>query len=458
MLPKNLNYQNKVNSAPAKSYKSNIQPQNGTAYPDLGNGNSNILYFNIPTRNNLTMDTLNSYLRFDLQYTNKSGTNQAGVVLDKCGAHGLIQRIRIYHGSNLLEDIDNYGMLVKMLYDLQLDYGSAYGKYNITTGTKVELTSNALGPDDRITNSGEALNSGVAIPINSISPWRTYCLNLISIMGSLTDKYFPLFECTTAPIRLEIWLVDNVTKAFLSTSATASVDTYSLKNVEFVASMVEISDEAVGIVRGASQGQLQYVINGWRNYGWVTPQLAQNATTEINMPIPAKFSSLKGLFSTFRDQGTGAVQMFPYSSGTLGTFNQYYFRIGSIINPPKAPYSLPEAFCELMKGIQPLGDVGSSPTINLDTYNKATQTAITSMANAGQGISNSFYIGLDLENYPASEKGNFYSGYNTNTDDVFLVYNFTVDPSLNNKTARIDTFAHFDALLEFSNGTCYLKF
>jgi hypothetical protein len=147
-----------------------------------------------------------------------------------------------------------------MLYDLQLEYGSMFGKYNITTGTRAEVLASTT-VNDFIINAGEVFNSGTAIPVSSSTAYRTYCLNLISILGSLNDKYFPLFECTSAPLRLEIWLVDNVTKALASSSATAGADTYSLQNVEFVCSMVEISDQAIGVIRGSQGGKpLQYIL------------------------------------------------------------------------------------------------------------------------------------------------------------------------------------------------------
>ena len=59
---------------------------------------------------------------------------------DSCGAHGLIQRIRVVHGSNVLSDIDNYGLLAKILFDLQVPTDSSYGKYNILAGTRNDLT------------------------------------------------------------------------------------------------------------------------------------------------------------------------------------------------------------------------------------------------------------------------------------------------------------------------------
>ena len=66
MLPKNLKYGNKVESAPAKSYRSNIQPQSGTGPYNLGD----IITINIPTRANLVLATTESVLKITANYLN----------------------------------------------------------------------------------------------------------------------------------------------------------------------------------------------------------------------------------------------------------------------------------------------------------------------------------------------------------------------------------------------------
>ena len=72
-----------------------------------------------------------SFLKFSLNQFTNAGANPTVYRWDSCGAHGLIQRIRVFHGSNLLSDIDNYGVLSKILFDLQVPTDSSYGKYNI---------------------------------------------------------------------------------------------------------------------------------------------------------------------------------------------------------------------------------------------------------------------------------------------------------------------------------------
>ena len=62
MLPKTLKYGSKIESAYARSMRSNIAPQNGTS----GYGLGDTIIINIPTRNNLCLVPSESYLKFSM--------------------------------------------------------------------------------------------------------------------------------------------------------------------------------------------------------------------------------------------------------------------------------------------------------------------------------------------------------------------------------------------------------
>ena len=81
MLPKNLKYQNKVESASANAYTSNIAPQNGTGPYSSGQ----TIIINIPTRSNLCLIGSESTLKFSLTVT-PAATAQY-VRLDRGGAN-----------------------------------------------------------------------------------------------------------------------------------------------------------------------------------------------------------------------------------------------------------------------------------------------------------------------------------------------------------------------------------
>ena len=85
-----------------------------------------------------------SYLKFSAVITNNSGNAANYYRFDSNGAHGFIRRIRVFHGSNLLEDIDNYEVLAKMMFDIQAPFDAVQGKFNITSGTRAEMALNTV--------------------------------------------------------------------------------------------------------------------------------------------------------------------------------------------------------------------------------------------------------------------------------------------------------------------------
>jgi len=231
MLPRNLSYGSKVESSAARSYRTNIQPQNGTGNYNAGD----TIIINIPTRNNLVFVPSESYIKFT--HTVTAGANLNYARFDSCGAHGLIQRIRVFHGSNLLSDIDNYGILSKILFDTQVSTDATYGKYNILAGTRNDLTLQF--PVVTAGETAQANNptfSGIKLPVlqansgyrmnnaqvaNGGTTAQTFCLNLITLAGTLCkDKYFPLFACTSAPLRVEIQLVPNLQTGMCTSAAS----------------------------------------------------------------------------------------------------------------------------------------------------------------------------------------------------------------------------------------------
>ena len=145
--------------------------------------------------------------------------------------------------------------------------------------------------------------------------------------------------------------------------------------------------------------------------------------------------------------------------------SQYFFRIGSQVLPSKVPDSVAEMFSEVCKAIGSMSDLNHEPSIELASYTQdvpianagdsnvlASNTYQTSTVNSG-----SFYVGLDLENYANADKSAIFSGWNSNTDDIFFVPTFDANnPAI--AAARLDAFALFDTVIVFENGTCYVKY
>lgn len=450
MLPKNLQYQNKVESASARAYTSAIQPQNGTG-PYVPN---NTITINIPTSPNTVLVPSESFLKFDLGGITNGAVASAYLRLDKAGAHGVIQRIRTTHGSQELENLDNYGALVGEMMSLQQSGDSSTGKLNILAGLGAGLNSSANN-EVYSTTVGERLNGYVALGGNAVNPSRTYCITLMSLVGSLSPQYIPLFEMTSAPLTISLQLVSSVYK-FLNCAVGLTADNFTISNVEFIGSFIELSDDSISIIRNSLGGSpLQYVIQSYANYP--ANATLPNSNTSVSLPVPAKFASLRSLFCIMRSRADGALTFFPLSS-THFNLIEWRLRIGSQVVPYKAPSSMAEHYAELLKAIGSLSDVNHEPTINI--YNYATESIPVANgevagAMASTTKSNCFALGFDLETYASADKDKIFAGMNTLNSDIF--WNLTFGANASAPNVKFDFYALYDNVLVFENGTCYSR-
>lgn len=458
MLPKNLQYQAKVESAPARRYRTNIQPQTGTSF-----SNSNTIIINIPTRANTALIPSECVLKGTVSFTPAGAAPIAA--LESCGHHGWINRLRVFHGSNLLQDIQEYHQLAKILYDFSVPLDSAQGRYSVTSGTTNEYSGGLLTAVSGTVANGDAL---VVKPVNrgrnyssgtvagiSTAQTDSFSINLISLVGALAGgKYLPLWEMTAAPLRLELVLQDNINKVMNFSTNPPANGAFTMSNVEFVGEFLELPDSAIAAVKAGSSSPMQMVVPDYRAYTF--SQSIPNATaTTVSMPIPAKFSSLKSIVVNQR-VSTGATGFYPCSSGLLG-LTQYQFRIGSEVLPSNPPLTSADFFTEAAKCFGSVADLDYQPAVDKDAYEVTIPVALTTY-NQGQTVnSGSFLVGIDLESYQSADKSSIFAGMNTNTSDIFYIPQHTQSSGAA-ITANYCAFANYDAVLVMENGVAYTRF
>lgn len=107
------------------------------------------------------------------------------------GAHNVFSRLRILYGSMVIEDIQEYSTLVRMLTEVavQRDYGSSHGQIldGMSSATPNDLgatsrTNSVLSVADQEMNLQGVMSQLLMMPGRR----RTFCLNLLS--GLLTQK------------------------------------------------------------------------------------------------------------------------------------------------------------------------------------------------------------------------------------------------------------------------------
>ena len=476
MLPQNLKYQPKVESAPARRYRTNIQPQNG----QNGYTGSNTIIINIPTRNNTALVASESVLKFTASLPAPAGacTIQS---FESCGYHGFINRLRVFHGSNLLQDIQEYHQLAKILFDFQMPNDSVAGRLAVGAGTNDtfsgvgETADAATAVTVRAVNRGRSLTTGTVA--GQTSAITVNCaINLISLVGALAgNKYLPLWEMTSAPLRVELVLQDNIFRVMNYATTNAPNGTFTLNNVEYIGEFLELPDSAIGAIKAGSSSPLQMVIPDWRAYTF--SQQLQTSQTTLSMPIPAKFSSLKSIVINQR-ASTGATGFYPAASGRFG-LSQYQVRVGSETLPSNPPTVLADMFNEACKCFGSIADIAYQPSIDLTSYApdealtvvpgtglfqasyniagaNALPVALTTYTAGQNNNSGSFLVGIDLESYMSADKSSIFAGMNTNTSDIF--YQPTYIPMSAATVINLTAFACYDSVLVCESGVAYTRF
>jgi hypothetical protein len=451
-LPSNLRYQSKTESAPARRFLTQIQPQGGTSFSQ-----GETITLNLPTRSNTCLIPSESYLKGQLNIVVSGATT--ATTLESCGFHAFIQRVRVFHGSNLLEDIDNYHQLAKVLHDYQAPEDTVKGRLSITAGTNPDFSVLQAAAAGDVLNAA-SVNRGRALGALGASTHSfPFALNLISLVGSLCgDKYLPLFELSAAPLRCEIVLQSSAARALMNLGGT--IGSFNVTGVNYCGEYLEIPDAAVSSIKSASSSPMQMVVPSYRSYT-NSATIPAASMTEVSFPIPAKFSSLKNIFVVTRSNAaTGVNAQFPMShcafgNGTSNVTRGPQFRIGPEVLPSTAPLSHAEMYSEAIKCFGSIADLQNQPSITNAAYILDAPVAVTNINTASTTESGDFVIGIDTEVYQSTAGQSIFNGTNTNNSDIFSIINYYSSGGI---TALQTAFAAYDQVLVMEGGVCYARY
>jgi len=419
MLPSQLKYNNKINASYARNFNSSIAPQNSA---NFSCGETTLI--NIPTGPNMFMSGPDSVLSFELNVQNSTTTATSNATcFGKAGVSGAIRRVRIIHGSTLLQDTDQYGQLISMLYAFQRSQEDLEGRGQIMEQTSSGAVGHVIGA---ITGPG--------------THTVQCCIPLHTIL-SMSDNYVPLWAMTGAPLRIEIQWESSVSKFIGSSVALSNGAGGTFKNVKYIANMIEVSDAGMEIIaKSLGGGPVEWVTQAYSTFS--SSNTLGTAITQLSVPVPAKYHSLKALFATFRQYSAGAISHLADDSPNFGLAS-YTTRIGATTVPSDAPSNIPEFLCELERSLGCVSNRHSVSSYNVTQY--------STLVSAGLAQSGAFAVGVELESYSnLSDMSSTYTGMNTSTSDIF--FNPTFDAQGGNTNIQVDVFALYDSLIVFQDG------
>jgi len=415
-LPSDCNFELKPSGVRARSYRASILPTNKSSFNP-----GDLCVFYIPGgRRNVYLDTSQSYLRMTIK--NTDGTATTAATAGNCGnsffldntAACVINRLDIFHASNLLESIQQYNVLFNYIMDCnissaqKLGLSSMLGTSTITANlyqfTEEDGTA-PLGYSVLDASRQGALLKGTewvgATQANTLFNQQfTACLPLISgTIGLGAEKYLPLGKLSD-DIRCEFTFENqNAAVVFSNGSApTSFLSGYSaawtIIDAQLELCMVELSDEGEEMVNSMVSPERPIYIHGnsWRHY---VSTLTSGLSGGYSTLVPARFGSLKSLVTIPRpSNSTSAFNVYSLSNRINPNFSQMWLRVGSNLIPQKyitlenssntGGYS--EAFSELQKAWHSLStpaNATSLPALYYNVCDSAASAGKYQMQNSG---------------------------------------------------------------------------
>ncbi len=452
VLPSNADYTKVLPLAvESRSRRRTFFPTNGQSFTSNGN---NIIRIDLSAQ--AFLDPKHSYLRFTME--NTTGRNMG---VDFGGGHAFIERLRIEQAGNVLCDTNNYNKLMSAIILPAQGGLESSATRSITEGVRF-LNQGNNGVMGEPTLAADLSGATLISPFNSDGQINngdefTFAIPLMNgLIGTTQDKLVPLQLLGSSPITCEIQLAPALDVGIYAAGAVAG---YTIKNVRYIAQLVEVGPEVdanLRMVQELSGGRL--VMNGV-DYTHFAGNIQANAQGNTSINVPARRKSLKSLFFVGASKAYAGAQQTLHNLSFGGNFGMtdYQLKIGSVVYPPtpvdcqfaaNPERSRAEAASELAKCFGVLGSVNGLGTLSTINY-ATTDCLVASMrTNAGavDGAPNQSQryspFGLDLE---AFQRTAIESGVNTADQSLPITLTINIGAAIN-EAINIDAYVAYDAL------------
>ena len=263
-------------------------------------------------------------------------------------------------------------------------------------------------------------------------------LALSGVLGPGCSKYLPISKATD--LRLEL-TVENAIQAVVHATGTPS---FTVNNMQLILTYIDIDGSVASQLEQAVGGRYIISSESWRNYTSILPA----SRSGDSVLIPARYSSLRTLVSTFRDYVNNSDQTKYWLSARSNPFysasgvqSQVQYSIGAVLVPQTPVKFVSEMW---MNGQQAFHQLGSISNGSRCYYANWNQSAYYDTNTYGMGT---FAFAQNFDSF-LNKTDSLTVGFNTINSPTFL--NLTYPASVATQQ-RLDTWAHFDMILDISD-------
>lgn len=404
VLPSSVDYKQALPALPdaAQQIPVAASPINGSSFTA-----GQQIQFDLLNRGFLVPDSM--YISYAWSVTKGAAAD------DACGFRGTpvystFNRLDVQIGSQTVDTIQNYGIVMNTLVNTQLDVAQKFG---LQTAYGYNIASGGIPSLEQLDGRGFAAATSAA---------GSFSAPLVSILSN-AEKLLPLFAMPQVRITLTM---DSLANTF--NTIANGVSAYTISNVELRYKVVDMGGAVENVVLG--MGDKLYI----KSQSFSCASQTLPATIGYSeLVFNQRYASVKSLIAV---NGSATVNG-PYDSIDLtSNTGDYSFMIGGVMYPQK-PISTAtakaQALMELKSAAGSIFDKSNNMSINNYEFsvvaNPAPTTTLYAMGKFYVGTSteklnsDSLLTGVSTQNSPISYRIN--TGSNTtNASTISLIVNY----------------------------------
>jgi len=385
VLPSSIDYKQSLPALPDSAQQINVaaSPVNGASFTP-----GQQIQFDLLNRGFLVPDSM--YISYSWAVTKGAAADDVAF-FRATPAYGVFNRLDCQIGSQTVDTIQNYGLVMHMLVNTQMTVADKYGMQ----------FGYGYGPAAGGVPSLEQLD-GRGLPA-AVSATGSFSVPLVSLLSN-AEKLIPLFAMPQ--IRLTL-TVDSLANIF--NTVALGVTGLTLTNVELRYKCCDMGGAVENIVLG--MGDKLYI----KTQSFSCSSQTLPATIGYNELIfNSRFASVKSLFAV---NGSASVNGFYDSIDLTSNNGSYSFSVGGVNYPQKeisTATAKAQALMELRSAVGSIFDKNNSMSINSIEFSYIPGQATTATAPGKFFVatsteklnSDSLLTGVSTQNSPISYRIN----------------------------------------------------
>ena len=340
-----------------------------------------------------------SFLELKIKVNAQNGATANSAIYIDQSIYAIFNRIRIFHGSNVVEDCLYVNKLWTALYDIQINEAKRRGE------SIMKLVGDNTGAANSIFNNGlSGARISVAQTANAVaadSPVFDACFCIPSaLLGSLASKAVPLGLMGASSIYLELELAP-AAMAFVG-DGTAAINSYTVSDIFFNAKLTTLPNDIDDLLIQSTGGIVNLPAISYK----AEAKTISAASSAFNDKFSFQYSSLKNFIFFLQNSTTanGTILSRSVSARPKCNVSDYFLLINGEAFPSQTIQNTSRMYSELLRAFDGLSDTGFGGIINVANYSANTNTTADDVLTGTVGTSlttpqKRFVAGIDLDRF-----------------------------------------------------------